>query len=86
MPWVVEPSDESELDQARVQAVIGELTQVGASCLDVTLAVPAAIGLTGPEAEQLGVGFGQGGNIGSRFSNGGTFGGRDFGTFGRVFQ
>ena len=82
LPWVIEPSDASELDQARVQTVINQLTQLGASPADVSISVPAAIGLSGPQAEQLGVGIGRNRNAGSGFSNRRGIGRRNFGTFG----
>ncbi|MEO1526350.1 MAG: hypothetical protein AAFX06_13000 [Planctomycetota bacterium] len=82
LTWVVEPSGSIEMDQARVQAAVDQLTQLGVVPVDVSVAVPAAIGLRGPQAERLGVGLGQNGNQRNGFSNNGGGGQRNFGTFG----
>ena len=76
LTWVIEPSENAELDQARLQSAVDRLTQFGVSPVDVSIAVPAAIGLVGPQAERLGVGVGSGQN-----RNQGN-GRRNFGTFG----
>lgn len=69
MPWVVEPSDKSALDLARVDSAINELTSLGVSPVDVTIATPAALGLAGPLAEGI-LGM-QGARSNSTFNSGG---------------
>ena len=49
----IEPSGDDSLDHARVAAVIDTLTSAGVSAPDVRIAVPAALGLTGPQAERV---------------------------------
>ena len=75
LTWVIEPSGNAETDQTRVQAAVDRLTQLGVAPVDVSISVPAALGLPGLQAERLGVGFGQ-----NRNQGGG--GQRNFGTFG----
>ena len=85
LPWIVEPSGDSDLDLARVESVVSELTLRGASPIDVTLATPAAIGLTGPEAERIAGGLGQNRNVPSNASirnEAGRFGLGGFGGLG----
>ncbi|MEL6110195.1 MAG: hypothetical protein AAFU85_29630 [Planctomycetota bacterium] len=82
LTWVIEPSGSDEMDQARVQAAVDQLTQLGVAPVDVSIAVPAALGLRGQQAERLGIGIGRNGNRGSGFNNTGGGGQRNFGTFG----
>ena len=82
LPWVIEPSENAALDQARLHSAIAQLAELCASPVDVSIGIPAALGLSGPQAEQLGVGIGQNRNVGTGFSNRGGIGRRDFGTFG----
>ena len=58
-PWLIEPSTDSNLDQARVESVSYHLDSLGAAALDVVVATPAAIGLSGPLAERAVRGFEQ---------------------------
>ncbi|MGI9474792.1 MAG: hypothetical protein ACR2NZ_24895 [Rubripirellula sp.] len=82
--WIVEPSGDQDLDLSRVDSVVSELTLRGNSPIDVTLATPAAIGLTGPEAERIAGGVTQNNSTPSNASirnNSGRFGPVGFGRF-----
>jgi hypothetical protein len=58
LPWVIEPSGDSTLDTARVASTINALSVRGVPPTDVQIATPAALGLTGPQAERVARGFG----------------------------
>ncbi len=88
--WFVEPSDEEELDIARVESVTHELSKRGVSSIDVSIATPAAVGLSGPQAERIASGLGQNRNAqsNSRARTSSNFGARGFrgsGGLGRAF-
>ena len=51
-PITVEPSGNEAVDQARVSAVVTLLASVGMNAPDVSVAIPSALGLTGPAAER----------------------------------
>lgn len=51
--WVIEPSGEGTLDTARVDAVSKELAIRGVESPVIQIAIPAALGLTGPQAERV---------------------------------
>ena len=85
LPWIVEPSDDAAIDLARVDSVISELSGRGVSPVDVSIATPAALGLTGTLAEgilgtQVGNGRGSFNSLGRGRSGFGGFG--RFGGFG----
>ena len=85
MPWIVEPSDDEALDLARVDSAINALSRRGVSPIDVSIATPAALGLTGPLAEGiLGTQVGNGrSTFNSRGRSQSGFGGfNGFGGFG----
>lgn len=48
---IVEPSGDEELDQRRVEAVGNKLAELGIANVHLKLAIPAALGLSGPVAE-----------------------------------
>lgn len=48
---IVEPSGDEDLDQRRVEAVGNTLAEVGLANVHLKLAIPAALGLSGPVAE-----------------------------------
>lgn len=86
--WIVEPSGDQDLDLARVDSVVSELTLRGNTPIDVSLATPAAIGLTGPEAERIAGGVTQTNNVPSNASirnNASRFGPIGFGRFSGEF-
>ncbi|MEE2938556.1 MAG: hypothetical protein VYA84_21425 [Planctomycetota bacterium] len=65
--WVIEPSGQATLDTARVEAVSRELAIRGVESPLIQIAIPAALGLTGPQAERVA------GSLGSaRNSNSGS--------------
>ncbi len=66
-PWGVQLSGDAELDARRVSTVTEELSRRGITSVEVQLATPAALGLRGPQAEQVAGGFGN-----MRTSNTGT--------------
>lgn len=66
-PWIIEPSGDDALDAQRLVAVNDELSQRSIAPVEVYIATPAALGLSGPQAERVAGGFG---NI--RNSNTGT--------------
>ncbi|MCC9643195.1 hypothetical protein LOC71_13000 [Rhodopirellula sp. JC740] len=55
---VIEPSGDTDLDAFRVHAVTETLLQAGVPQPVVQVAVPAALGLRGPQAERVAGGFG----------------------------
>ena len=66
-PYVIEPSGDDLLDNARLNSVVNLLATVGASSPDVEIAIPAALGLRGhPFAESVARSVG-----GNRRSSGG---------------
>lgn len=90
LPWIVEPTGDPSLDQARLDNVAFQLESHGFPPVNVTLATPAAIGLSGPQAERVAgaVGVnssnaGQGNANGGALTNGGAGNGIGFtgGTF-----
>ena len=85
--WIVEPSGDDTLDQNRIQAVVSQLAELGSSDLEVTLAVPAAIGLTGRQAERVAGAVGGGFNrrTNNRRNNNRNFQGNGVGNIGGVF-
>lgn len=56
---VIEPTGDDRLDQSRVSAVIEVLSSAGANVPDVRIAIPAALGLSGPQAERAAGNAGQ---------------------------
>lgn len=61
-PALIEPSGDASLDAARVNSVHVQLASFGIATPMVEVAIPAALGLRGPEAEQVAGGFGNLGN------------------------
>lgn len=57
-PTVIEPSGDIDLDAQRVDAVARELAGRGIDQPVIQLAIPAALGLSGPQAERVAGGFG----------------------------
>ncbi|MGB7342890.1 MAG: hypothetical protein WBD20_01640 [Pirellulaceae bacterium] len=50
--WTIEPSDSVQLDESRLREFVYYLDNLGAPPIDVVVARPAALGLTGPVAER----------------------------------
>lgn len=86
LPWIVQPSTDSDLDAARVARVMNELSLRGVNAVDVQVATPAALGLEGPFAEQaagrLGTSRGNRAGTGAPISQAGGFGTGVSGAFG----
>ena len=57
-PWVIQPSGDEGLDARRVAVVTEELSRQGITPIQVQLATPPALGLSGPQAERVAGGFG----------------------------
>ena len=82
--WTVEPSGDWELDAKRVGSIVATLSSAGfpISADEVQVANPAALGLTGVQAERIGVGasraVSRGSNLGGR-GGGGRGSGRRIG-------
>lgn len=57
--WVIEPSSSEPLDESRMRDFVFYLDNLGAPPIDVVVARPAALGLSGPMAEQTARGLGQ---------------------------
>lgn len=76
--YVVEPSGNAGLDQQRVTSVKNKLSTMGLGYEDVTVAVPSALGLSGPFAEASLPGSqrqgGRSGLNGQGFNGANTFG------------
>lgn len=83
LSWIVEPSGNPAIDQARVDALVAEVGDRGVTSIDVSIATPPALGLSGPQAEQVAGGAGLNRNAPSnntlrgagRFVGGNNFGG-----------
>jgi len=67
LPWVVEPSGEANLDASRIASALTALSARGVTPIDIQIATPAALGLSGPQAEGVARNSGNNGN-----SSGGT--------------
>lgn len=52
-PWIIEPSGDSMLDADRQTTVANELSVRGIQSPDVHVAVPAALGMSAPDAERV---------------------------------
>ncbi len=87
LPWVIESSDDSDLDATRANALVEALAELGVAPIDVTIGTPAALGLRGPQAERIAGNAGRNRNSisNSRARTGGRNGGFGFGGFGRGF-
>ena len=67
--WVIEPTQEAELDRIRVQSVMNQLATLGVAEVNVVIGNPPALGLRGPLAEQTARAIGgRGRNGGAGFS------------------
>ncbi len=67
--WVIEPSSSEQLDQSRVNDFVYYLGSLGVPPIDVVVATPAALGLSGPVAERVVSGLNQ-----NRMNNTGNIG------------
>ena len=67
--WVIESSNDADLDQFRRQSVTNQLTSLGAQPLDVVVGIPTAIGLSGPQLERIATGLGSRNSSRNRNSN-----------------
>ena len=81
-PSIIESSGDETLDTARVTAVTLQLASYGITQPAVEVAIPAALGMQGVQAERIANGMGSFRNGGSR--NGGGFQSGGFGS-GRAF-
>lgn len=70
--WVIEPSSSEPLDESRLRETVFYLENLGAPPIDVVVARPAALGLSGPIAERAVNGIGQ--NRATNTGNAGTAG------------
>ena len=82
-PSIIEPSGDETLDAARVTAVTLQLASYGITQPTVEVAIPAALGMQGVQAERIASGMVSFRNGGSRngggFQSGGVGSGRIFG-------
>lgn len=81
--WVVEPSFQPDLDNARVASVTQSLNEMG-SYAAVQLGIPAALGLEGPFAERATASIAQGNTRNGRGTVGNSNRSRNRGAFGGV--
>ena len=81
LEWIIEPSGDLAVDEARVASVIDALHSAGLPVAgeQVRIAYPAALGLSGAQAERVGVGAARAISQGSGFGGGLGRGGFGFG-------